>query len=946
HIDLPTYAFQRERYWLDTPPETDREPVGGPDGVWDLIEHGGPELADKAGLAGEELPAWEKVREFLLDQRSKENEAKAAQAWSYAVTWTPVNATSTNPLTGDWLLVGTDWSFNAATGHTVREAITGAGGNAIPVSLTGLGSRDELAAALDGHTPAGMVFLPPEPDHGLIADSGGLQDLVRLVQAVGDTEIDVPVWVVTQGAMSVNDTERVANPAQATLWGFGRIVALEHPERWGGLIDLPADHNNTNPHDSTDPLSQRLAGMLAGVLAGDSGEDQVALRTAGIFGRRLTPAAATTPIPTGQINPPPTTWSGSGCALITGGTGALGGHAARWLATQGIEHVVLLSRQGAQAPGAATLKTDIEAAGAHTEFLTCDIADTTALTTALTDLRNRHTITTIIHAAALLDDANIDDLTPEQIYRSSSVKAEALKTLDHLTADLELDAFILFSSVSAVFGNPGQGNYAPANAFLDAYAQQRRTDGRNFTSIAWGPWAGAGMADTTIGDIAQRHGLPLMNPTQACTTMATALTRQTANITIADIDWPRFHTAFTATRNSPLLSRWSDALVGKMEFAATGVRHEPGHDGTAGPDIEQLINLAFADVLGRGSNEELSGDDALIDLGFDSVSAVAFARHIAKVIDRDVSTRVVYDFATVAELKEHILSLCEPVQKSSSVGQVAGASLDETLLRAARSGKVSRFFELSRSLADIEGSQVTQASRLDVPIISLKKGEGETLVCFDPFIGPPSPFHYAQLVRHLGESHNAVVLQNPGFSSPADPIPASADVLCEALFNRLKSTVGLENQHMVFLGHSSGGLVAWALARHLQAAGIDINVRVILLDTDQRVTRDPTAYFEPDLLSALAEHSAKQDPDRRTRWPVASAMYAQFTWPTEEIPFDSLLIRATAADRGVTAIDHPADSGWTMATKVEDVQASHLGMLRSNASATAGIVSDWLAKTT
>ncbi|WP_344610041.1 beta-ketoacyl reductase, partial [Streptomyces glaucus] len=263
------------------------------------------------------------------------------------------------------------------------------------------------------------------------------------------------------------------DPLQAALWGLGRVAALEYPDRWGGLVDLPADPDAA--------VLRRFAAHLAG--GGE--EDEAAVRAGGVLGRRLTPAPGAERAPV---------WEPSGTVLITGGTGALGGHVARWAARHGAEHLLLLSRRGRQAPGAAELEAELTGLGARVTIAACDTAGRAELTAALARIPAEAPLTAVVHAAGVLDDAVLDGLTPQRFGAVFRAKVQSALLLDELTRGLDLAAFVLFSSVAGAVGNPGQANYAAANTVLDALAQRRRAQGLPATSIAWGAWDGGGMA--------------------------------------------------------------------------------------------------------------------------------------------------------------------------------------------------------------------------------------------------------------------------------------------------------------------------------------------------------------------------------------------------------------------------------------------------------------------
>ncbi|MET8414120.1 beta-ketoacyl reductase, partial [Streptomyces sp. NPDC005195] len=290
-----------------------------------------------------------------------------------------------------------------------------------------------------------------------------------LVQALGDTDITAPLWTLTREAVTTGRGDLPPRLDQAAVWGLGRVAALEHPDRWGGLIDLP--------HELDRRTASRLAALLSG---GGADEDQVAVRTAGVLARRLTAVT----------EEPGTPWTPSGTVLVTGGTGALGARVARWAAGQGATRLVLTSRRGAQAPGAAELEAELSALGAEVSLITCDMTDREAVRRLLDD----HPVDAVVHTAGVLDDGVLDRLTPEHFDTVLRSKVVAALHLDELTRERDLSAFVLFSSFAGTVGSAGQANYAAANAMLDALAERRRAEGLPATSVAWGPWAGGGMA--------------------------------------------------------------------------------------------------------------------------------------------------------------------------------------------------------------------------------------------------------------------------------------------------------------------------------------------------------------------------------------------------------------------------------------------------------------------
>ncbi|MFD9545139.1 type I polyketide synthase, partial [Streptomyces sp. NPDC060022] len=601
-VALPAYAFQRDRYWPEPGPGPARADAA--DSVfWDAVERG--DLRELAGLEAA-LPA-------LTSWRRQRQEQAAVDSWRYQIAWKPLAGPAPASLPGTWVVCG-------RPDENVVEALGAAGATVVNAPA------DEAVSLPD---VAGVV---------LIAD--GWTDVLVSVQALRD--VAAPLWVLTRGAVSVNASDRSADPSRATVWGMGRVAALELPHRWGGLVDLPAE------------WGARTGVLLTGILA-DGSEDQVAVRGQGVHGRRLvrvTPAPRTAP-----------EWRPAGTVLITGGTGALGVVVARWLAGRGAPHLVLTSRRGVAPEG---LVEELGALGTRVSVVACDVADRDALAAVIAGVPEQWPLSGVVHAAGIDDPEALERTGQEAMARVMRSKVEGTVLLDELTRDLPLDQFVVFSSIAATWGGGGQSAYAAGNAFLDAWAQSRRDRGLPATSIAWGPWAEAGMAvQGDAGQLLRRQGLSPMSPDLAVRALAQAIEQEHTCVTVADVDWPRFAAAFRLVRPSPLLSELPEAAE------ATTVGAAPGSGSGAGDELRDLlagfpvaehqrilldmVRDAVATVLQYPDQQAVDPGRAFKDLGFTSLTAVELRDLLVERTGLRLPATLVFDYPMPLALVQYLI---------------------------------------------------------------------------------------------------------------------------------------------------------------------------------------------------------------------------------------------------------------------------------------------------
>uniref|UniRef100_UPI00117877E4 beta-ketoacyl reductase n=1 Tax=Amycolatopsis kentuckyensis TaxID=218823 RepID=UPI00117877E4 len=329
--------------------------------------------------------------------------------------------------------------------------------------------------------------------------------------------------------------------------------------------------------------------------------------------------------------------------LITGGTGALGATVARWAANAGADHLVLLSRRGPRAPGAAELVEDLQAAGAQATVLACDVSDRDDLARAIDRIPQ---VTAVVHAAGASQATAFAELADDEFRRILQAKVAGAENLDRLLGD-DLDAFVLFSSISGVWGAGGQTAYAAANAQLDALAAGRRAAGRVATSVAWGPWAGSGMAaGAAEQEHLRRRGLTPLSPAGALNALRTAVGAGETSVVVADVDWALFAAAFTATRPSRLLNELPEAKLPEAKPA------EPKR--LAPADLLTLVRTEAAQVLGHATTAAVDAKRAFTELGFDSLTAVELRSRLAAETGLSLPPTLVFNHPNATALAEHL----------------------------------------------------------------------------------------------------------------------------------------------------------------------------------------------------------------------------------------------------------------------------------------------------
>jgi acyl transferase domain-containing protein/NADP-dependent 3-hydroxy acid dehydrogenase YdfG/acyl carrier protein len=486
--------------------------------------------------------------------------------------------------------------------------------------------------------------------------------------------------LVTRGAVSTAAGEDVPDLAGAAVWGLARSAQAEHPGRIV-LVDL----------DGEPASRQALTAALA------LGEPQLAIRAGAALVPRLVraapaprpesaPSLESAPVPERALPresaPPPESvpmpesalppesassperapaFGEQGTVLITGGTGTLGGLVARHLvAERGVRSLVLASRQGIEADGAAELERELHELGAEVTIAACDVADRAQLAALLAAVPAERPLRGVVHAAGTLDDGVIDSLSAARIDGVLAAKADAAWHLHELTAPLDLRAFVLFSSAAGTFGSPGQGSYAAANAFLDGLAAHRRARGLPAVSVAWGLWeqssgiSGA-LSEADIGRL-ERSGFGALSTARGLELLDAAGAAESPLLVATHLNGARLRAAARAGTLPALLrglvrvsaprASGGGAFAARLRAASADERERLLHE---------LVRGESATVLGYSSPLAIDPERAFKELGFDSLAAVELRNRLSAATGLRLPATLVFDRPSPAAVADHLL---------------------------------------------------------------------------------------------------------------------------------------------------------------------------------------------------------------------------------------------------------------------------------------------------
>jgi pimaricinolide synthase PimS1 len=485
-----------------------------------------------------------------------------------------------------------------------------------------------------------------------VGDSVPEAVFVRAPSDVGDALLLIQGWLADERFASSRLVlvTRGADLTHAAVGGLVRSAQSEHPGRFTLVEDAP------------DEL------LLA---AAATGEPELAVRDGQLTVPRLVPAQRD-----GDARP----WDPDGTVLITGGTGALGQLIARHLREKhGMRHVLPVSRSSG-----------------------CDITDRAALTELLAGLDRP--LTAVLHLAGVLDDGVVEAQTPERIAAVMRPKADAAWVLHELTKDMDLAAFVCFSSAASIFGSPGQAGYSAANAYLDALALYRRSLGLPAQSLAWGLWdLRAGMGATLDPSALRRVGLPPLSTERALALFDAAIQTDAPLLVLSDVDRSRMAAQTGWTVPAPLRDLVPTAVEAPIVEPSTTTLE--GLAGLAREEqdrvLRELVLTEVARVLGHAGPAEVDTTRALAELGFDSLTAVELRNRLAAATGLRLAATVAFDHPTIPAMVNHLRSELAPDTATTALGVLADLTRLESAVADLTMDGVTRM-RLTDSLARLQ----------------------------------------------------------------------------------------------------------------------------------------------------------------------------------------------------------------------------------------------------
>ncbi|NJA08153.1 type I polyketide synthase [Methylococcaceae bacterium WWC4] len=690
-IKLPNYPWQRQFYWLAAPTAkqaiTDAQPASI---VLQALAEGQTEslLAalwqDKTPNEDERKLTLQILHNLTALHQQAISQDRQAQC-AYQISWRryelpPAGAAKT------WLLIADRQGraktlFDAGSGAKMPMVLLESSREYQKISAQHyrlcFDSEQDWQRCLDDITSTSSTELAVMNFQACDLADGGPEALgavmtrfIACYRALKQADKPLPIWWLTENAQVAADGDAATGWVSAAAWGLGRVIGLEQPALFGGLLDL------------ADSSPEQLTKLMAIMAIAPRGE-QIAIRPEGCYAARLTPSAL--PAAAVVIDP-------RGDYLITGGLGGLGLAIAGWLVANKAGRVWLIARRPAAGEAQQKIE-DLRRQGGDVRCVQADIADGEAVAALMAHIQQQGgRLKGVIHAAGILKDGLLENLQADDFKAVGSAKVTGAWLLHQATKDAALDFFVLCSSAASVLGSRGQAAYAAANAAMDGLAQYRNRLGLPALTVNWGAWADVGMAaglDRVDQQRMQASGIVAMPAPFALSLLAKALNVGASQQVLMDVEWPLFHKALAEAATKPL---WqvTGGLVEEAEAIADSpavLNFEQQIAELSRDEAYQLaktqLEQAIKQVLYLDEAKTIDSYQGFFDMGLDSITIVELRVNLQRRLGCDLPTTLLFDYANVADvcaylLERHAKPLQSPVEDvNADTGRTAVENLSE-----------------------------------------------------------------------------------------------------------------------------------------------------------------------------------------------------------------------------------------------------------------------------
>jgi len=680
-------------------------------------------LEETAMFTEDELACLPKVIKTLIHWHHRQQFIEDVDNWLYTTTWqiqpyqTIVEPPSAlEQSSGLWVVFADNDGLGQALAEYLRnynqncvlayqgDSFQQLSNDAWQLDPSAPESFDQFFQALDGcglpfrgilhtwslDTKFSEEFTVAALEQSQISGCGSALHLIQTLTKLQNPDTLTKVWFVTRSAVPImRETGQLA-VNQAPLWGFGRVVALEHPELWGGIIDLDG-------HASAGDVETILKEVL-----NSEGEDQIGFREK----RRYVARLGRNKLPESQ----PVAIHSDATYLITGGLGGLGLKVARWLVDKGARHLALIGRRGITQSTQQQVVKHLEESGATVFIAQADVADEVEMNTVFEHLKSSlPQLKGVVHAAGVTAYQTIDEVNLTILQNVLRPKVQGTFVLFRQVMNMPLDFFINFSSIASVWGSKGQCHYAAANRFLDSFVHYQCSKNVAASSINWGPWSGGGMVSEDAEASLLKVGINMLPSEKALMVLDALLGGHNAQITVADISWPKFQEMYELRGKQSFLNlvrEESQISLAQKPDLQPQMRQQV----TSAPEDERedmlraYLQEELGKILGLPPSDLPEIEMGFFDLGLDSLMAIDLKSQLERDLGLVLSPTLAFDYPTIKDLARYLASyLTEDIPlEEKDVAQDADSATQENSGDESEPGEVNEETSIEKELEQLE----------------------------------------------------------------------------------------------------------------------------------------------------------------------------------------------------------------------------------------------------